>query len=209
MLLLKRTSNVIRLLVGTKLRNTFCNFDRPKLLDALVEFFNEIVFKGKIPNEVCPLFYGANLLALSKPDGGLRPIAIGNTLRRLAGKIGMSSINGLEKELFWPHQVGVGVPLGGEIACHAIREFVSKPENKDKFILKTDFTNAYNCLRRDTMLEKVQEQTPTLYCMTWQAYANPSNLYFGDEGTISSQQGIQQGDPMGSFLFALTTRDLM
>ena len=59
------------------------------------------------------------------------------------------------------------------------------------------------------MLEKVQEQTPTLYCMTWQAYANPSNLYFGDEGTISSQQGIQQGDPMGSFLFALTTRDLM
>ena len=71
--------------------------------------------------------------------GGVRPIAIGNSLRRLAEKIGMLSINGIEKELFWPHQVGVGVPLGGEIACHAIREFVSNPLNKGKFILKTDF----------------------------------------------------------------------
>ena len=52
--------------------------------------------------------------------GGVRPIAIGNTLRRLDGKIGMFNINGIEKELFWPHQVGVGVPLGGEIACHSI-----------------------------------------------------------------------------------------
>ena len=55
---------------------------------------------------------------------------------------------------------------------------------------------------------KVEEHTPSLYCMTWQAYANPSKLFFGSEGAILSQQGIQQ-DPMGSFLFALTTRDLM
>ena len=121
----------------------------------------------------------------------------------------MQSINGIEKELFWPHQVGVGVPLGGEIAVHAIREFITQHENNDKFISKTDFSNAYNCLRRDTMLVKVQEHTPTLYNMTWQAYANPSNLFFGNQGVISSQQGIQQGDPMGSFLFALTTRELM
>ena len=59
------------------------------------------------------------------------------------------------------------------------------------------------------MLGKVQKHAPSLYCMAWQAYANPSNLIFGDEGTILSQLGIQQGDPMGSFLFALTTRDLM
>ena len=59
------------------------------------------------------------------------------------------------------------------------------------------------------MLRKVQEHTPSLYSMTWQAYANPSKLFFGSEGAILSQQGIQQGDPMGSFLFALTTRDLM
>ena len=183
--------------------------DAKNLLDALVLFFNEIVFKGKVPIEACAFFYGGNLIALSKKCGGIRPIAIGNTLRRLASKIAMSSVTELQKELFWPHQLGVGVKLGGEIACHAIREFISKPIKEDQVILKTDFANAYNCLRRDTMLEKVQKHAPSLYCMAWQAYANPSNLIFGDEGTILSQLGIQQGDPMGSFLFALTTRDLM
>lgn len=37
--------------------------------------------------EVCPLIYGANLVALSKKDGGIRPIAGGNTIRRLTSKI--------------------------------------------------------------------------------------------------------------------------
>ena len=183
--------------------------DAKNLLDALVLFFNEIVFKGKVPMEACAFFYGGNLIALSKKCGGIRPIAIGNTLRRLASKIAMSTVTELQKELFWPHQLGVGVKLGGEIACHAIREFVTKPIMEDQLILKTDFSNAYNCLRRDTMLERVQKHAPTLYCMAWQAYSSPSNLIFGDEGTILSQSGIQQGDPMGSFLFALTTRDLM
>ena len=183
--------------------------DAKNLLDALVLFFNEIVFKGKVPIEACAFFYGGNLIALSKKCGGIRPIAIGNTLRRLVSKIAMSSVTELQRELFWPHQLGVGVKLGGEIACHAIREFISKPIKEDQLIMKTDFANAYNCLRSDTMLEKVQKHSPSLYCMAWQAYANPSNLFFGDEGTILSQSGIQQGDPMGSFLFALTTRDLM
>ena len=54
--------------------------DSKNLLDVLVEFFNEIVFKGKISNEACPMFYGGNLIALSKSGVGVRPIAIGNTL---------------------------------------------------------------------------------------------------------------------------------
>ena len=68
------------------------------------------------------------------------------------------------------------------------------------------FANAYNCLRCDTMLEKVRKHSPSLYCMAWQAYANPFNLFFGDEGTILSQLGIQQGDPMGqAWIYLLRT----
>ena len=45
---------------------------------------------------------------------------------KLFHDIAMSSahVTELQKELFWPHQLGVGVKLGGEIACHAIREFI-------------------------------------------------------------------------------------
>ena len=52
------------------------------LLDSLCHLFNEIIFQGKIPNEICSSFYGAKLFALSKDDGGVRPIAVGITLRR-------------------------------------------------------------------------------------------------------------------------------
>ena len=54
------------------------------LVDTLTRFMNDIVLKGKVPDFVVPYFYGANLTALSKSDGGVRPIACGFTLRRLA-----------------------------------------------------------------------------------------------------------------------------
>ena len=58
-----------------------------RLLDSLTDFFNKIMYPGNIPKEVCATIFGANLVALSKPAGGVRPIAVGFTLRRLAGKI--------------------------------------------------------------------------------------------------------------------------
>ena len=57
------------------------------LLDALKDFLNLIVFSGKIPDEATSTFYGAVLMALSKSDDSVRPIAIGLTLRRLAAKV--------------------------------------------------------------------------------------------------------------------------
>ncbi|GAU94935.1 hypothetical protein RvY_06633 [Ramazzottius varieornatus] len=42
---------------------------------------------GNVPEDVCPALYGASLIALLKKTEGIRPIAIGNTLRRLGGKI--------------------------------------------------------------------------------------------------------------------------
>jgi hypothetical protein len=40
-----------------------------------------------IPLEISQILYGVSLCALSKKDGGIRPIAVGCTLRRLAAKI--------------------------------------------------------------------------------------------------------------------------
>ncbi|KAG1682224.1 Sn1-specific diacylglycerol lipase beta [Nymphon striatum] len=61
------------------------------LLEVLTKLLNCIVLSGGIPKNVCPTFYGASLIVLSKKDGGLRPIAIGNTLRRLVGKACMAN----------------------------------------------------------------------------------------------------------------------
>ena len=46
--------------------------------------FVSTVTSGSVPDVIKPLFFGANLTALAKKDSGVRPIAVGNTLRRLS-----------------------------------------------------------------------------------------------------------------------------
>jgi len=52
----------------------------------LVDFINHVL-AGGVPLPVPHVFFGASLHALRKKDGGLHPIAVGLTLRRLEFKI--------------------------------------------------------------------------------------------------------------------------
>ena len=178
-----------------------------ELIDTLVEFLNTIIIPGRIPEAVRPAFYGAKLMALSKPCGGIRPIAIGGTPRRLAGKIVMSKLQDSIRSTFQPHQLGVGTRKGSEIAVHVLRKYL-QCESGDKVVLKIDYRNAFNCIRRDKFLTKVRELFPDVYPMVWQAYSSESNLYFNGH-TLLSTNGVHQGDPIGPFLFSLGILDIM
>lgn len=57
-----------------------------KLLQSITNLEN-LMLSGKVLSEICPIIYGATLCALSKKGGGLRPIAVGSTYRRLAAKL--------------------------------------------------------------------------------------------------------------------------
>jgi len=46
-----------------------------------------MVLAGGVPKQNRPYLFGANLHALRKKDGGLRPIADGLTVRRLVSKV--------------------------------------------------------------------------------------------------------------------------
>ena len=45
-----------------------------------------VILEGKVPFENRPYFFGAKLIALKGPDGGLLPMAVGNTFRRLSAR---------------------------------------------------------------------------------------------------------------------------
>ena len=75
-------------------------------------------------------------------------------------------------------------------------------------MLKLDFQNAFNTLRRDKMLETVRDSAPSLYPFIYSAYANTSTLFCRDR-TIHSSEGIQQGHPLGPFLFCLTIHPMV
>src|ERR1700730_2918404 len=80
--------------------------------------------------------------------------------------------------------------------------------NNDHFAAKLDFSNAFNSLNRSQMLNEVSKRIPELYKFCNLSYSCPSSLKFG-EWTIESQEGVQQGDPLGPMLFCLTIHPLL
>ena len=110
------------------------------------------MLSGNLPINVLEIIFGGRLIALQKKDGGIRPIAVGYTLRRLAAKcVNRHVIERRSSELS-PIQVGVGVSDGAEAAVHSIRKVVDNMPD-DHVLVKLDFVNAFNSVRRDTNLE--------------------------------------------------------
>ena len=178
-----------------------------ELVEALRQLLIIIGSKG-VHQCVRSSFFGARLIALTKPNGDLRPIAVGSTLRRLTAKVLLAQNLEKFKEYLAPHQVGVGVRLGCEAAVHAVRGLVSelRGTKSNKVALKLDLSNAFNNVRRDKVLQRVKSEFPDIYPFAWATYCADSSLFFGNS-VICSQSGVQQGDPLGPALFALTIHE--
>ncbi len=61
------------------------------LLPSLVSFI-QFALEGRVAPFVCPFFFSANLIALHKPGGGVRPITVGCTLHCLIAKVAGSLV---------------------------------------------------------------------------------------------------------------------
>jgi len=96
-------------------------------------------------------------------------------------------------QLLAPKQLGYGVKGGSEAAVHAARCFLDSMR-PNQAMVKLDFANAFNSIRRDCMLKTVLSLCPAIYSFVYSVYASPSNLLWGDQ-SISSSEGVQQGDP--------------
>src|SRR5688572_33179166 len=75
-------------------------------------------------------------------------------------------------------------------------------------LVKLDLSNAFNSLHRDSMLMSVEETIPELAAYCHLAYAEATCLQFGSF-TIKSQEGPQQGDPLGPLLFCLPLQSIL
>jgi hypothetical protein len=155
----------------------------------------------------------SRLIALDKPDGGVRPIAVGELVYRLCTKAILR--HSFRADSLSPCQFGVGTRGGVEPLIRAVQRAMDGTTGSDDFthVTSLDFKNAFNSLCRREMAASVKKYAPGLWKTAKWAYNEPSDLVFGGiEGepeVISSSQGVRQGDPLGPLLFSVGIRPML
>ena len=105
-----------------------------------------------------------------------------------------------------PHQLGYGTKNGAEAAVHAARLFLQGMVD-DQVMLKLDFKNAFNCIRRDKMLKAVEDLAPIILPFVASAYCSTTSLFWGEK-VLDSAEGVQQGDPLGPVVLSNRPRTI-
>ena len=173
-------------------------------LRVLTKFLN-ISCLGEFPEFVSQTLCSASLSALLKKKGSIRPIAVGEVLRRLIAKFLAKEAKLEAKELLQSLQLGLGVKGGAEAIIHSTKTSYEKilTSTSSSGILQIDFCNAFNSITRSEMLKTVASSMPGIAAFTNSCYSQHSQLFY-DKFVVSSESGIQQGDPLGPLLFSLT-----
>jgi len=129
---------------------------------------------------------GLALFGLSKPGGDVRPI--GYTLIRLRGKLAKSNMGDIYQKVVRPRQIGVGLTkrCWGCSPCNEMNHLwwrlwrmVNRQGGHGKH-------PQFCC--GDKIIQKVLQVA--LYPITWQAYAKPTTLFYGDDFLLS-EEGVR------------------
>ena len=108
-----------------------------------------------LPADLRPFLFGARLVAVNKPHGGIRPIVVGVILRKLISTSLAHIIAPQLSDFFYPHQHGVGVPGGAENVVQGLR--LAKALDKENVVVGIDFSNAFNSVNREIIAIEVEK----------------------------------------------------
>ena len=150
-------------------------------------------------------FVACKLIPLDKCPG-IRPIGIGETLRRVVGKVISWVVKTDAMIAAGPLQVAAGIKSGAEGTIHAIRELFEEDDDSEALIL-IDAQNAFNSMNRAAALHNIQIICPEVSTYVINTYRSPPRLIIkgdkniGDE--ISSFEGTTQGDNLGMTFYCL------
>ena len=118
---------------------------------------------------------------MEKPKGGIRPIAVGEIMRRLASKCAAGTVVSECADYLSPHQLGVGVRGGAEAIVHSVNRVIEEHANRDDLsLLKIDFSNAFNAISRKAVFEQVRLISPSISNWVEFCYGSKPWLFVGE-----------------------------
>lgn len=141
--------------------------------------------------------------------GGIRPIAVGELIYRLALKAIVRKM--VKREMMARTQFGVNTKGGVEPVVRLIDRAVKGELGVEyRYVTSLDFKNAFNTLHRKMIVDGLRKHAPGLYrCAKW-AYNDRTPLIVpGAPFLLYSSEGVRQGDPFGPFLFSVAYRPIL
>ena len=145
-------------------------------------------------------FVACRLIPLDK-NLGVRPIGVGEILRRIVGKcIGWVLKNDIQ-EAAGPLQVAIGLQSGAEAAIHSMKEIYENDETEA--VILVDASNAFNSLNRNAALHNIRILSPQFATILINTYRIPVQMIILGSKNILSAEGTTQGDNLAMSFYAL------
>lgn len=141
---------------------------------------------------------------------GLRPVGVGEIVRRIVGKAIMQVTGEEVQRSVGALQLCAGHPTGVEAAIHAMRNFLEHDDNDG--ILLIDADNAFNRVNRAVALWNVQYTCPAMKFVLINAYRTPTRIFMTDDNgsfEFLSQEGTTQGCPLAMAMYAMALAPLL
>ena len=162
---------------------------------------------GRVPEEIIVALRLGRLTALSKPDGGVRRIVVGDILRRMVARTIAKQIAKQVEAATAPFQYALSTKAGCECVAHMLQSLTDL--NPEVTVTSIDGVGAYDLISRSAMLEGLlrMEGGDQILPFVRMFCSNPSTYLWEDELGITQHiaqgEGGENGDPLMPMLFAL------
>ena len=158
---------------------------------------------GYVDPSTMKSYTACRLVPLDKKPG-VRPVGIGEVLRRIIGKAIMNIVQGEMVSATAPIQVCAGLPGGVEAAVHAAREIFESQDTEALILVDAD--NAFNSLNREAALMNIRVVCPELAPYVINSYREPARLFVsGSNQELMSEEGVTHGDNAAMGFYACAT----
>ena len=177
-----------------------------RLCEAIATMTRTLFTQYIDPMTIEPLVAN-RLIPLDKGEGAVRPIGVGEVLRRVFGKCVMSVTKKDVVEASGSLQLCAGQKSGSETAIHATHTIFESDDTDAVLLL--DASNAFNALNRAGALRNNRILCPIIEIYAIITYRQPARLFVIGGKEIVSAEGTTQGDPLAMGLYALSIRPLI
>ena len=160
---------------------------------------------GYVDPEGISALVASRLIALDK-DPGVRPIGVGEVIRRVIGKAILSVVKSEVVNVTGCSQLCTGINSACEAIVSTVRNVFEC--NGAEGVLLVDATNAFNSLNRKLALRNILHLCPSLGRVLINLYRMESSLFIGKE-TLLSREGTTQGDPLAMVMYAVASVPLI